>query len=38
MNTMNDMKFKCTLQQYQIDAVEGVVDVFAGQLFNNRFF
>ena len=31
------MKFKFTIQPYQTEAVDSVVDVFAGQPFNDRF-
>ena len=34
---MADMKFKFTIQPYQTEAVDSVVDVFAGQPFNDRF-
>ncbi len=34
---MSDMKFKFTIQPYQTDAVDSVVQVFAGQPFNDRF-
>lgn len=34
---MVDMKFKFTIQPYQTEAVESVVDVFAGQPFIDRF-
>ena len=34
---MADMKFKFTIQPYQTDAVESVVNVFAGQPFNDHF-
>lgn len=34
---MSEMKFKFTIQDYQTDAVESVVNVFAGQPFNNHF-
>lgn len=34
---MADMKFKFTIQPYQTEAVESVVNVFAGQPFNDRF-
>ena len=33
---MADMKFKYTIQQYQSDAVDSVVKVFAGQPFSDR--
>ena len=31
------MKFKFTIQPYQTEAVESVVNIFAGQPFNDRF-
>lgn len=34
---MAEMKFKFTIQPYQTEAVESVVNVFAGQPFNDRF-
>ncbi len=34
---MSDMKFKFTIQPYQTEAVESVINVFAGQPFNDRF-
>ena len=34
---MADMKFKFTIQPYQTDAVESVVNVFAGQPYQDRF-
>lgn len=34
---MADMKFKFTIQPYQTEAVDSVVNVFAGQPFNDRF-
>jgi len=34
---MNEMKFKFTIQPYQTEAVDSVVNVFAGQPFNDRF-
>ncbi len=34
---MADMKFKFTIQPYQTEAVNGVVEVFSGQPFNDRF-
>lgn len=34
---MSDMKFKFTIQPYQTEAVESVVNVFAGQPFNDHF-
>lgn len=34
---MSDMKFKFTIQDYQTDAVESVVDVFTGQPFDDHF-
>ena len=34
---MADMKFKFTIQPYQTEAVNSVVDVFAGQPYNDRF-
>ena len=34
---MADMKFKFTIQPYQTEAVESVVNVFAGQPFQDRF-
>src|SRR5574344_2598709 len=33
---MADMKFKFTIQEYQTDAVDSVVKVFAGQSFQNK--
>lgn len=33
---MAEMKFKFTIQQYQTDAVDSVVNVFAGQPFHDR--
>lgn len=33
---MADMKFKFTIQQYQTDAVESVIKVFAGQPFHDK--
>lgn len=33
---MADMKFKFTIQPYQTEAVESVVNIFAGQPFNSR--
>jgi len=33
---MADMKFKFTIQQYQTDAVESVIKVFAGQPFQDK--
>ncbi len=34
---MSDMKFKYTIQPYQTEAVQSVVDVFAGQPYDDRF-
>lgn len=34
---MSNMQFKFTIQPYQTEAVESVVNVFAGQPFNDRF-
>ncbi len=34
---MAEMKFKFTIQPYQTEAVESVVNIFAGQPFNDRF-
>ena len=34
---MADMKFKFSIQPYQTEAVKSVVDVFAGQPYNDRF-
>ena len=34
---MSEMKFKFTIQPYQTEAVESVVNIFAGQPFNDRF-
>lgn len=34
---VSDMKFKFTIQPYQTEAVESVVNVFAGQPFQDRF-
>lgn len=34
---MSEMKFKFTVQPYQTEAVDSVVQVFAGQPFNDRF-
>lgn len=34
---MADMKFKFTIQPYQTEAVDSVVGVFAGQLYNDHF-
>ena len=34
---MADMKFKYTIQDYQTDAVNSVVKIFAEQSFQNRF-
>lgn len=34
---MAEMKFKFTIQPYQTEAVDSVVNVFAGQPFNDRF-
>lgn len=34
---MSDMKFKFTIQPYQTEAVESVINVFLGQPFNDRF-
>jgi type III restriction enzyme len=33
---MSDMKFKFTIQNYQTDAVKSIINVFAGQPFQDK--